>query len=298
MRLMITAKSTADKWFDVLNILVLSGFALLILYPLYFVVIASVSEPDHIYAGQVWIWPKGFTLEGYSRILSDPQIWTGYGNSIIYAAASALISVALTIGAAYPLSRKDFYGRNVFMLFFVFTMFFSGGLIPTYLLVKKLGMVDTIWSVILPSAVDAFGIIIARTFFQSTIPDELREAAFMDGCKNTRFLWSIVIPLSKPIIAVLVLFAVVRQWNGFFDALIYLENEKLYPLQLVLRNILVQSQPIGDMVSDIDSLLAKQRVSELIKYGVILIAAGPLLILYPFLQRYFVKGVLIGSVKG
>ncbi|KRE69703.1 sugar ABC transporter permease [Paenibacillus sp. Soil750] len=295
---MITAKSTADKWFDVLNILVLSGFALLILYPLYFVVIASVSEPDHIYAGQVWIWPKGFTLEGYSRILSDPQIWTGYGNSIIYAAASALISVALTIGAAYPLSRKDFYGRNVFMLFFVFTMFFSGGLIPTYLLVKKLGMVDTIWSVILPSAVDAFGIIIARTFFQSTIPDELREAAFMDGCKNTRFLWSIVIPLSKPIIAVLVLFAVVRQWNGFFDALIYLENEKLYPLQLVLRNILVQSQPIGDMVSDIDSLLAKQRVSELIKYGVILIAAGPLLILYPFLQRYFVKGVLIGSVKG
>lgn len=295
---MITAKSTADKWFDALNILVLSGFALLILYPLYFVVIASVSEPDHIYAGQVWIWPKGFTLEGYSRILSDPQIWTGYGNSIIYAAASALISVALTIGAAYPLSRKDFYGRNVFMLFFVFTMFFSGGLIPTYLLVKKLGMVDTIWSVILPSAVDAFGIIIARTFFQSTIPDELREAAFMDGCKNTRFLWSIVIPLSKPIIAVLVLFAVVRQWNGFFDALIYLENEKLYPLQLVLRNILVQSQPIGDMVSDIDSLLAKQRVSELIKYGVILIAAGPLLILYPFLQRYFVKGVLIGSVKG
>lgn len=295
---MITAKSTADKWFDALNILVLSGFALSILYPLYFVIIASISEPDQIYAGNVWLWPKGFTLEGYGRILSDPQIWTGYGNSIVYAAASALISVALTIGAAYPLSRKDFYGRNVFMLFFVFTMFFSGGLIPTYLLVKNLGMVNTVWSVILPSAVDAFGIIIARTFFQSTIPDELREAAFMDGCRNTRFLWSVVIPLSKPIIAVLVLFAVVRQWNGFFDALIYLENDKLYPLQLVLRNILVQNQPIGDMVSDIDNLLAKQRISELIKYGVILIAAAPLLILYPFLQRYFVKGVLIGSVKG
>lgn len=295
---MITAKSTADKWFDALNILVLSGFALLILYPLYFVVIASISEPDQIYAGNVWLWPKGVTLEGYRRILSDPQIWSGYGNSILYAVTSALISVSLTIGAAYPLSRKDFYGRNMFMLFFVFTMFFSGGLIPTYLLVKNLGMVNTIWSVILPSAVDAFGIIIARTFFQSTIPDELREAAFMDGCRNTRFLGSVVIPLSKPIIAVLVLFAVVRQWNGFFDALIYLENEKLYPLQLVLRNILIQSQPIGDMVSDIDSLLAKQRVSELIKYGVILIAAAPLLILYPFLQRYFVKGVLIGSVKG
>ncbi|MDQ0877344.1 putative aldouronate transport system permease protein [Paenibacillus sp. V4I3] len=295
---MITAKSTADKWFDALNMLVLSGFALLILYPLYFVVIASISEPDQIYAGNVWLWPKGVTLEGYRRILSDPQIWSGYGNSILYAVASALISVSLTIGAAYPLSRKDFYGRNTFMLFFVFTMFFSGGLIPTYLLVKNLGMVNTIWSVILPSAVDAFGIIIARTFFQSTIPEELREAAFMDGCRNTRFLWSVVIPLSKPIIAVLVLFAVVRQWNGFFDALIYLENEKLYPLQLVLRNILIQSQPIGDMVSDIDSLLAKQRVSELIKYGVILIAAAPLLLLYPFLQRYFVKGVLIGSVKG
>ncbi|MGO4276035.1 carbohydrate ABC transporter permease, partial [Paenibacillus sp. TAF58] len=178
---MITAKSTSDKWFDALNILVLSGFALLILYPLYFVVIASISEPDQIYSGNVWLWPKGFTLEGYRRILSDPQIWSGYGNSIVYAAASALISVSLTIGAAYPLSRKDFYGRNTFMLFFVFTMFFSGGLIPTYLLVKNLGMVNTIWSVILPSAVDAFGIIIARTFFQSTIPDELREAAFMDG---------------------------------------------------------------------------------------------------------------------
>ncbi|WP_410513496.1 carbohydrate ABC transporter permease [Paenibacillus sp. BR2-3] len=296
---MFTAKRKlkGDIVFDVVNFIVLGGFTLLILYPLYFVVIASFSDPNQIYAGNVWLWPKDITFEGYQRIFSDSAIWLGYRNSLLYAGMAAVISSALTIMAAYPLSRKDLYGRNAIMMIFVITLFFNGGIIPTYLLVKQLHMIDTVWAVVLPSAVDAFAIIIARTFFQS-LPDELREAAAIDGCTNMRYVWSIVIPLSKPIIAVLVLLAVVRQWNGFFDALIYVNDAELYPLQLILRNILIQNQPSGDMLSDIATLVAQQKVTELIKFGVIIVAALPLLILYPFLQRYFVKGVMIGSVKG
>ncbi|MFD2672568.1 carbohydrate ABC transporter permease [Marinicrinis sediminis] len=290
-------RSKGDIAFDVFNYTVLGGFTLLILYPLYFIVIASISDPNAIYAGDVWFWPKDITLEGYQRILSDNQIWIGYRNSLLYASLAAVISVSLTIMAAYPLSRKDFVGRNFFMVFFLITLFFNGGLIPTYLVVKQLNLIDSIWAVVLPNVVDAFVIIIARTFFAS-LPDEMREAASIDGCTNTRFLWSFVIPLSKPIIAVLVLFAVVKQWNGFFDALIYLKSADKYPLQLILRNILIESQPSGNMMANIDNLVAQQRITELIKYGVIIVAAIPLLILYPFLQRFFVKGVMIGSVKG
>lgn len=294
---MLARKTKSDIAFDILNFAFLGFFTLLILYPLYFILIASVSDPDRIFTGSVWLWPSGVTFDGYRRIFSDPQIWIGYRNSILYASVSAIISTVLVIMAAYPLSRKDFYGRGAFMTFFVITLFFNGGIIPTYLLVKQLHMIDTMWAVVLPSAVDAFLIIIAKTFFQE-LPGELREAASIDGCRNFRFLLSIVLPLSKPIIAVLVLFAVVRQWNGFFDALIYLNDGDKFPLQLVLRNILIQSQPSGNLLADVDTLLAKQRVTELIKFGVIIVAALPLLILYPFLQRYFVKGVMVGSVKG
>lgn len=269
----------------------------MIIYPLYFIMIASFSDPNRIYEGDVWLLPRDITFEGYARIFRDSAIWIGYKNSILYAMLTAIIGTSLAIMAAYPLSRKDFYGRNIFMLFFVITLFFNGGLIPTYLLVRQLHLMDTIWAVVLLAAVDAFVIIIARTFFQS-LPEELREAANIDGCTNMRYIWSFVLPLSKPIIAVLVLFAVVRQWNGFFDALIYLDDSNKYPLQLILRNILIQNQPTGSLVDDIQTALERQRISELIKYGVIIIAALPLLILYPFLQRYFVQGVFIGSVKG
>ena len=269
----------------------------MILYPLYFIVIASFSDPNAVYNGEIWFLPKGITFEGYRRIFNDPDIWIGYRNSIFYAALSALISTMVVIMAGYPLSRKDFVGRNVLMTFFIITLFFNGGIIPTYIMMKNLHLIDSIWAVVLPSSVDAFLIIIARTFFQE-LPSELREAAVIDGCRNIRYLWSIVLPLSKPIIAVLVLFAVVRQWNGFFDALIYLSDIHKYPLQLVLRNILVQSAPSGNLVDDIDTLLVKQRITSLIKFGVIIVAALPLMVLYPFLQRYFVKGVLVGSVKG
>lgn len=290
-------RTTSDRWFDFTNYALLIGFTLMIIYPLYFIIIASFSDPNRIYAGDVWLWPRDITFEGYQRIFGDSAIWIGYKNSIVYAVLTAIIGTALAIMAAYPLSRKDFYGRNLFMLYFTVTLFFNGGLIPTYLLVRQLHLMDTIWAVVLLTAVDAFVIIIARSFFQS-LPEELREAANIDGCTNMRYIWSFVLPLSKPIIAVLVLFAVVRQWNGFFDALIYLDDSNKYPLQLILRNILIQNQPTGNLVDDIQTALARQRISELIKYGVIIIAALPLLILYPFLQRYFVQGVFIGSVKG
>lgn len=259
--------------------------------------IASFSDPNQVGTGNVWLIPKGITFEGYQRIFSDPVIWLGYRNSLLYAALSAIIGTSLAIMAAYPLSRKDFYGRNALMLFFTITLFFNGGLIPTFLLIRDLNLMNTIWPVVLLPALDAFVIIIARTFFLG-LPEEIRESASMDGCTNLRYIWSFVLPLSKPIIAVLALFAIVRQWNGFFDALIYLKDEATYPLQLILRNILIQNQPSGNLVSDIQTAVEQQRIVGLIKYGVIIVAALPLLVLYPFLQRYFVQGVLIGSVKG
>ncbi|MGF9696711.1 MULTISPECIES: carbohydrate ABC transporter permease [Paenibacillus] len=298
MNQLLKRKSRGDIWFDVINLVLLSLIMLLVLFPLYFVLIASFSDPNQIYSGNVWLFPKGFTLDGYIRIFSDSSIWIGYANSILYAGVGTLIGVAVTVFAAYPLARKNLMGKSVIMWFLMITMFFSGGLIPTYLLIKDLQMLDTIWALVIPGAGSVFNVIIVRTFFQSSIPDELWEAASIDGCSNTRFFWSIVMPLSKSIIAVMVLYHVVGFWNGFFDALIYMNDESKYPLQLVLRNILVQNQVNSGMMVDVESYAAKMRVTELIKYGVIIVSSLPLLILYPFLQKYFVKGVMIGSIKG
>ncbi|MBU7316626.1 carbohydrate ABC transporter permease [Paenibacillus oleatilyticus] len=298
MELVMRRRSRSDLIFDLINYACLTIGVLLILYPLYFVLIASISDPNAIYAGEVYILPKHLTFDGYSRILQDKLIWSGYANSILYAVVGTAISVSITLMAAYPLSRKDLYGKTFITWFLLFTTFFNGGLIPTYLLIKSLGMVNTMWALVLPGAAGVFNIIIVRTFIQNTIPDEMREAAAMDGCSDTTFFVRIVLPLSKPVIAVMVLFHTVGFWNSFFDALIYLNSDKLWPLQLVLRNILVQNQVDAKVLVDVDSYLAKMRVTELIKYGVIIISSGPLLVLYPFLQRYFVKGVLIGSIKG
>ncbi|MFS0868703.1 carbohydrate ABC transporter permease [Paenibacillus xylanilyticus] len=298
MNQLLKRKSRGDIWFDVINLVLLSLIMLLVLFPLYFVLIASFSDPNQIYSGNVWLFPKGFTLDGYVRIFSDSSIWIGYANSILYAGVGTLIGVAVTVFAAYPLARKNLMGKSAIMWFLMITMFFSGGLIPTYLLIKDLQMLDTIWALVIPGAGSVFNVIIVRTFFQSSIPDELWEAASIDGCSNTRFFWSIVMPLSKSIIAVMVLYHVVGFWNGFFDALIYMNDESKYPLQLVLRNILVQNQVNSGMMVDVESYAAKMRVTELIKYGVIIVSSLPLLILYPFLQKYFVKGVMIGSIKG
>ncbi|MEY2191888.1 carbohydrate ABC transporter permease [Neobacillus sp. BF23-41] len=294
----MTRKSKEDKVFDIINFFLVAIILLLVVYPLYFIVIASISDPNMIYEGKVWLLPKELTLEGYQRIFGDSKIWLGYKNSIMYTVVGTIVNVSFTLMAAYALSRKDLYGRNVIMFLFLMTMFFSGGLIPTYLVVKNLGLLNTMWALILPKAVAVWNVIVAKTFFESSIPNELLEAARIDGCSDVKFFWKIVLPLSKPIVAVMVLFYAVGHWNSYFDALIYLNNENLYPLQLILRNILIQNQASTMMISDLDSLAAKQRVSELIKYGVIIVATIPLLIVYPFVQKYFVKGVMIGGIKG
>lgn len=287
--------SKADRVFDLFNYGFLALLLVVIMYPLYFIVIASVSDPISVGGGKVWLFPVDFTLEGYQKIVENQAIWIGYKNTILYMAAGTAVNVAVTVTGAYSLSRKDMYGRNLFMFLITFTMFFSGGLIPTYLLVKSLGLMNSIWALILPGAVSVWNLIITRTFFQHNIPEELREAAAMDGCSDLKFFLRIVLPLSKAILAVLVLFYGVGHWNSFFSALIYLRDESQYPLQLVLRNILIQNE-----VQELMNLEpgAGSNLSESIKYGVIIVASIPVLILYPMVQKYFVKGVMIGSLKG
>ncbi|MFC5451622.1 carbohydrate ABC transporter permease [Paenibacillus aestuarii] len=268
-----------------------------VLYPLVFIVSSSLSSPLAVSAGKVWLWPVDLTLDGYRVVLSNPQVIKGYGNSLLYAFLGTLISVTLTVVLAYPLSRRTFFGRNVLMIFITFTMLFSGGLIPTYLVVKQLGMLDTRWALLIPQAIWVWQIIIARTFFQSSIPEELAEASEMDGCTDLRFLWSVVLPLSKPIIAVLCLMYAIGQWNAYFDALIYLKSQSLYPLQLILRSILILNSAASGNI-DAAEQLRRQQFADLTKYSLIVVASLPVLVIYPFVQRYFVKGMLIGSVKG
>ncbi|MEK3888294.1 carbohydrate ABC transporter permease [Bacillus sp. FSL K6-3431] len=289
-------KNKADRIFDTFNYTFMTILILIVLYPLYLIVISSVSNPYAVNSGTVWLIPEGFTMEGYKKLFEFGKVWLGYRNSLFYAALGTVLNLSLTLTAGYALSRHDLVGRNFFMFVIAFTMFFGGGIIPTYLLVKELGMVNTIWSQVIPNAVSAFNIIIARTFFQTTIPKGLLEAAQVDGCSTTKFFFKIVLPLSVPIIAVIALFSAVAHWNSYFQALIYLRNESLYPLQIILREILIVNESQGDtMVISPDSEL--QDVSEIMKYGAIIITSLPVLILYPFVQKYFVKGVMIGSIK-
>ena len=282
----------ADKIFNFINGTVLIFGLVIVLYPLIYILSASISDPSLVNLGEVWLLPKGIQLDGYRRVLQDTQIWTGYRNTIIYTLVGTSINLFVTLTAAYPLSRKDFIGRNVFTLIFTFTMFFSGGLIPTYLLVNSLGMRNTMWALMIPTAASMYNIIIARTFFQSNIPIELQEAASLDGCSNTRLFLSIVIPLSAPIIAVMALFYGVAHWNSYFSALIYLSDSKKFPLQMVLREILVMNQMSAEMMKtgeSVDVIDKQAKVAELIKYVVIIISSAPLLVVYPFLQRFFVN---------
>ena len=289
--------SPADRGFDILNYVILTFCLLIVAYPLYFIVIASVSDPTAVYSGKVILWPARFTLEGYQRILDYESFFTGYRNTVVYTVVGTAINVLITIPGAYALSRKDLIGRNILMMGVTFTMIFSGGLIPTYLLVISLNLYNTMWALILPAAVSAWNLIVARTFFQETIPDELLEAATLDGAGNTQFFLRVVLPLSKSIIAVMILFYAVNHWNSYFNALIYLKSAEKYPLQLVLRNILIVNT-LDDMVNDVATQAAQQRMGDLIKYGMIIVSSLPLLVLYPFLQKYFVQGVMIGAIKG
>lgn len=276
---------------------VLAGVLLVVLYPLVYIVSSSFSSPLAVSSGRVWLWPVDFSLRGYQVVLSNPQILAGYANSLYYTFASTIISVTLTIMIAYPLSRRTLFGRNGVMLLIVITLLFSGGLIPTYLVVKGLGMLNSRWAMLIPQAIAVWQVIIARTFFQTSIPEELVDASGLDGCSDLRFLWHVVIPLSKPIIAVLALMYAVSQWNAYFDALIYLKSADLYPLQLVLRGILILNTTTSGSM-EASAMVERQQLADLLKYSLIVIASLPVLIIYPFVQRYFIKGTLIGSIKG
>ena len=286
-----------DRTFDIMNYVILTICFLVVAYPLYFVVIASISDPVDVNAGRVILYPVKTTMDGYRRILEYKSFFTGYRNTLVYTGVGTLVNMVLTVPAAYALSRKDLVGRNVFMMMIAFTMIFSAGLIPTYLHIRDLGLIDTMWALILPGAVSTWNLIVARTFFQQSIPDDLLEAAQLDGATNAQFFVQIVLPLSKSILAVLVLFYAVGHWNTYSNALYYIISDDKRPLQLVLRSILFENT-MGDMVEDASNLAAQQRLGDLIKYGIIIASSLPLMILYPFLQRYFIQGVMIGAVKG
>ncbi|WP_340394439.1 carbohydrate ABC transporter permease [Paenibacillus sp. FSL E2-0177] len=290
-------ESVGDKAFLITIYIVLTLVVIAVLYPLIFIISSSISSPAAVTSGRVWLWPVDISFKGFKVLLNTPEIITGYGNSIFYTAAGTLISITLTVMIAYPLSRKGFFGRNTLMMIITFTMIFSGGLIPTYLVVKEMHLIDTRWALLIPNAIWVWQVIIARSFFQSSIPEELLEASEIDGCSDMRFIWSVVLPLSKPILAVLVLMYAVGQWNAYFDALIYLKSADLFPLQLVLRSIIIQNNTAGGAM-DVGKLVEKQQLSELLKYSLIVIATLPVLVIYPFVQRYFVQGMLVGSVKG
>lgn len=289
-------RSREDVIYDTIKIIILALAAFVVIYPLYFIIIASISDASAVSSGEVLLFPVGFSLDGYERIFAHTQIWIGYRNTIFYAVAGTFINVLLTIGLAYPLSRKDFGFGKYLMIFLLITMYFNGGLIPRYLVVQKLGLLDTWGVLLLINAVNVFNVIIARTFLRNTIPESLYEAAVLDGCTHFQFLRMVVMPLSKAIIAVLVLYYGVFHWNDFFSGMIYLRDENKQPLQLVLRSILLESQT-ESLSYDID-VSEHQDVAELIKYGLIIVSSLPVLMIYPFLQKYFVQGVMIGSVKG
>ncbi|GAA4569037.1 carbohydrate ABC transporter permease [Planotetraspora kaengkrachanensis] len=268
----------------------------LVLLPLIYIVANSFSSASAVSAGRVTFWPVDFSLRAYEVALSNPQILRGYYNSLIYAVFGTLISVTLTVAIAYPLSRKRFFGRNVLMTALIFTMLFSGGLIPTYMVVQDLGMLNTRWALLIPNAIGVWQVIIARTFF-ANIPEDLHEAAMLDGASELRYLRSVVLPLSKPLLAVLALMYVIFQWNTYFDALVYLKDQDLFPLQIVLRNVLILNQRnVG--VADVAQQLQQQQLANVLKYALIVVSSLPVLIIYPFVARHFTKGVMVGAVKG
>lgn len=289
--------SRGDRVFNAMNYAILTIFLLVILYPLVYIVSSSFSDPAAVTSGQVWLWPVDPTSVAYQRIFRDPALINGFLNSVLYTVAGTAINVVLTILAGYPLSRKDLPGRGIILFLFLFTTLFNGGLIPTYIVVGELGLLNTRWAMILPPALAVWNVIITRTYFQVTIPDELLAAAQLDGCGDFRFLWDVVRPLAGPIIAVNALFYAVGHWNGYFDALIYLTDPELFPLQLALRSILVQNETNLRMTGDVQSTLMRENLADLLKYALIVVSSVPLLIAYPFVQKHFVKGALIGSLK-
>ena len=290
-------ESAGDKAFHIITTVCLAILLLLVAYPLYFTVIASVSDLNAILRGEVLLYPKGFQVNSYIRVFQNSRVMTGYRNTILYAFCGTALNLFMTMITGYALSFK-FRGREAVLIFILFTMFFGGGLIPTYFLYRNMGIINTVWVMVLPGALSTYNMIVARTFI-SSIPDELREAAEIDGCSKIRYLFLVVLPLSTVLISVLTLFYVVGHWNAYFNALIFVDNRRLQPLQLVLREILIQnSVPIEEDTMDPDIIDQMRQIKELLKYSLIVVSSLPMIMIYPFLQKFFVKGVLIGSLKG
>ena len=287
-----------DKIFIILIYILLAAIMLVVFLPLVYIVSASFSDPQAVISNEVWFLPVRPTLRGYQAVFKNRNILTGFANSFYYMIVGTLVNIAMTVMCAYPLSRKEFTARNKVAMIFVFTMYFSGGLIPTYMLVNSLGLVNTRWSMIIPSAMSTYNMIICRTYFVNSIPDELYEAGQLDGCTPFKYLLRVVVPLSKPILAVLVLYYGVTKWNSYFDAMIYLKSQTMVPLQIVLRDILILNQVDYTMISDASAIAAQRGLTDLLKYSTIVVASLPVLCIYPFVQKYFVKGVMIGAVKG
>ena len=298
---MNTKRLTQDKIVYFFNYVFLLLLLAVVLYPIIYIISCSFSSGDALIAGKVRFLPVGFSLDSYDAVFKYPDIWRGYLNSVVYTVVGTAFSLVITLLAAYPLSRDDFRGGKIISFLFIFTMMFSGGLVPTYLLVKNLGLLDSMWAIVFTGAINAYNIIIARTFFKHSIPQELLEASQIDGCTDFGFFTKVVLPLSKPIIAVLCLWIAVGFWNSYFSSLIYLNTESKYPLQMVLRRILIMSQVdlnVAGSSIDPQKLLENQYLSEMLKYATIIISSIPLMVVYPFIQKHFTKGVLIGAVKG
>ena len=294
--------SFGDRVFYFINYIILSFFLLVVSYPLIYIISCSFSSSSAVVSGRVFLWPVEPTLIGHTTIFENNRILVGFANSFLYAVTGTILAGTVTMFASYPLSRNDFILRKQIMFIFTFTMFFGGGLIPTYMLIKKLGLIDTRAVMIIPGAVSVYNIIITRTYIKSNIPTELLDAARIDGCSDFQFFLRIVLPLSKTIMAVVALFYAVGIWNSYFNALIYLTRQQLYPLQIILREILIQNKVDAEMISkgriNVKDLAARQAIFELLKYSLIVVSSAPVFVIYPFIQKYFVKGIMIGSLKG
>lgn len=289
--------STGDKVFLLAGYILLGLFVLAIIVPMIYIIIASFMDPITLQNKGIVFDLEKWTLTAYERVMSNKQIWVGFKNAVIYSLVFTFLSVMITMLCAYPMSRSDFKGKGFFNTLFMITMFFGGGLIPTYLLISNLGMLDSMWAVVLPGAFSVWNMTIARTYYKG-IPEELREAADVDGANELTFYFKILLPVCTPIIAVLALWQFVGMWNSYFDAMIYLNSSAKQPLQLVLRAILIQNEPDAGMIADMQSTAQRAQLAELLKYATIIISSLPLLVMYPFFQKYFDAGIMAGSVKG
>jgi putative aldouronate transport system permease protein len=290
--------SAADSMLYLVVGSILVLISVLFVYPLIYVVSSSFSSPEAVKNGRVLLWPVDPGLRGYAAVFNHKQILSGYRNTIFYTVVGTFINVGMTILAAYPLSRKDFPFRGFFTFLFVFTMFFGGGMIPTYILIVQLGLINTVWSILLPGAVAAYYMVIVRTFFVSSIPSSLLEAAQIDGCSDAGYFFRILLPLSKAVIAVITLFYAVGRWNSYFSAMLYLNDQELWPLQIILRNILVANKVNLSEIKDPKLLAGKMGMEDLLKFSLIIASSAPIMVMYPFVQKYFIQGVMIGSIKG